>query len=468
MTRRSRLAARPRLELLDTRRVLSAVTPAQLDAAYGLNAVTFSNGTIKGTGEGQTIAIVDAYVDPTIYADLTAFDKANNLPNPTLASTPAANSPSSTALPSFTALAVNGATASDSGWNEEEALDVEMAHAAAPGANIVLVEAPTASTTGLLGAITSVLNNKSFAGVSVVSMSWGSSEFSGETAYDKTFTTPVGHTGVTFIASAGDSGYGAEWPAASPNVVGVGGTTLNVTSTGTVTSQAGWSGSGGGTSQVEAKPSYQKSVPGSYRSTPDVVVDADPDTGVMIYSGGSKTPIQVGGTSLSSPVFAGLIAIADQGLAVAGKSSLDGPTQTLPDLYGTASGSFTAVQGATTRTFGRHGTTVTTPTGLGSPNAVKLVASLDGTPTSTTTTGTTGTGTTGTGTTGTGTGSSGGSGTTTTTGGGGTTTGGGGGGGTTTGGSNHGRGSWGFFGSGGSKWWNDYFARSSAGRWSGS
>ena len=365
MTRRSRLAARPRLERLDDRCVLSAVTPAQLDTAYGLNAITFSNGTVKGTGEGQTIAIIDAYNDPTIYSDLTAFDKANNLPNPTLTTTPAANSATSTAAPSFTV--VDQSAPNNSSWNMEEALDVEMAHAAAPGANIVLIEAKSASLTDLLNAVKSA---ETIPSVSVISMSWGSSEFAGETADDSVFTTPAGHIGITFVASAGDTP-GTEWPAVSPNVVGVGGTTLTLSSSGTIISQTAWSSSGGGTSQFESKPSYQSALAGTKRSSPDVVLDADPNTGVVIVSQGQS--VQVGGTSLSAPVFGGLIAIADQGLATVSKPSLTS-TQTLTDLYSAKAGSFTTVASTTTTDPGFFGTvtrttTTTTPTGLGSPNA---------------------------------------------------------------------------------------------------
>ena len=390
MNRRSRLASRPRLERLDDRCVLSAVTPAQLDAAYGLSAITFSNGTVKGTGEGQTIAIVDAYTDPNIVNDLKSFDALYNLSNPTQTSTPTSNSATSTALPSFSVVALPGAT-SNSGWSDEEALDVEMAHAAAPGANIVLVEAKSASTTDLIAAVNAA---KAIAGVSVISMSWGGSEFSGEQSFDSVFTTPTGHTGITFIASAGDSGAGAEWPASSPNVVGVGGTSLVVTSSGARASEVAWSSSGGGVSRFESKPSYQSSVSGSFRSTPDVSLDADPNTGVVIVSRGSK--VQVGGTSLGSPVFAGLIAIADQGLAITGKGSLDGATQTLPDLYKAPSGSFFDVTTGTTRAKAGFDTV----TGLGSPNAPTLVGFLSGTSTTATTGGTTTGGTTSGGTTG--------------------------------------------------------------------
>ena len=177
------------------------------------------------------------------------------------------------------------------------------------------------------------------AGVSVVSMSWGVSEFSGETAYDADFTTP----GITYVAASGDSG-GVEYPAASPNVVAVGGTTLTLSGTSSYGSESAWTDSGGGYSRYETEPAYQESVQTTgLRSTPDVSFDANPDTGVAVYetppSGsqfqfGSTNTTQgswqvVGGTSLGSPAWAAIIAIVDQGRAAAGHTSLTGATQTL-------------------------------------------------------------------------------------------------------------------------------------------
>ena len=170
-------------------------------------------------------------------------------------------------------------------------------------------------------------------------MSWGFPEFSGETAYDKYFTTP----GITYVAASGDSP-GVEYPAASPDVVAVGGTTLALSSSGGYGSETAWDDSGGGYSQYEAEPAYQESVQTTgQRSTPDVAFDANPNTGVEIYftpasgGGGWQTTQQgsweaVGGTSLGTPAWAAIIAIADQGRA-AGPGSLDGSTQTLPALY---------------------------------------------------------------------------------------------------------------------------------------
>ena len=184
-------------------------------------------------------------------------------------------------------------------------------------------------------------------------MSWGFPEFPGETAYDSYFTTP----GITYVAASGDSP-GVEYPAASPDVVAVGGTTLTLSSSGGYGSETAWDDSGGGFSQYEAEPAYQEFVQTTgQRSTPDVAFDANPDTGVSIYftpasgGGGWQTTQQgsweeVGGTSLGTPAWAAIIAIVDQGRALAGKGSLDGSTQTLPALYAAPSSDFHTVAAA--------------------------------------------------------------------------------------------------------------------------
>ena len=146
----------------------TGLSPSQVQSAYGLNQISF--GSVTGNGAGQTIAIIDAYIDPNIASDLQKFDSQYGLQAP----------------PSFTQYVQNGFLPTDAGWSLETALDVEWAHAMAPAANIVLVEAqPT---------LNDLFSAVSFAshlpGVSVVSMSWGASEFAGESAYDSIFTTP--------------------------------------------------------------------------------------------------------------------------------------------------------------------------------------------------------------------------------------------------------------------------------------
>ena len=349
-------------------------TPQQIQNAYGVNQITFSGGKVVGNGAGQTIAIVTAYNDPNISSDLAAFDKQYGL-----------SAPASFAVDNL------GATTTDPGWALETSLDVEWAHAVAPGANIVLVEASSPTLSGLFSAVNYARDQP---GVSVVSMSWGTNEFYGESAYDSLFTTPAGHTGVTFVAASGDSGAwdGPMYPSVSPNVLAVGGTTLTVGAGGTYGSETGWSDSTGGLSGLdsdwrtyEPEPSYQtatlQAVGLNYgvRTTPDVSFDADPNTGVPVYDSvpysGQSGWFQVGGTSAATPAWAGLVAIADQGLATGGKGSLSG-TQAQTDLYALPSSDFHGI------TTGFNGYSATPGydlvTGLGSPKANLVIAGILG------------------------------------------------------------------------------------------
>ena len=246
---------------------------------------------MKGDGSGVTIALIEMYHDPNLASDLATFDQKYGLPTPTL-----------------TVVNLAG-TQTNSSWGEEESLDVEWAHAIAPGANILVVEAAPGNTESqqLQNLMAAVQTASTTPGVAVVSMSWGFPEFSGETAYDTYFTTP----GITYVAASGDSP-GVEYPAASPDVVAVGGTTLALSSSGGYGSETAWDDSGGGYSQYEAEPAYQESVQTTgQRSTPDVAFDANPNTGVEIYftpasgGGGWQTTQQgsweeVGGTSLGT------------------------------------------------------------------------------------------------------------------------------------------------------------------------
>ena len=345
-------------------------SPAQIKQAYGFNQISF-NGT-AGDGTGTTIAIVDAYDDPNIASDLHQFDLAFGLPDP----------------PSFTKVNESGGTSSfpaaNSGWITEIALDVEWAHAIAPGAKILLVEANSSSFSDLL---TAVYTASTTPGVNVVSMSWGGSEYSGEQYEDSYFTTQVGHAGVTFVASSGDTGGPTQSPSSSPNVVSVGGTTLNLGTGGSWSSETGWSGSGGGISTYELQPSYQKGIVtqiSTYRADPDVAYDASPSTGFGVYdsyNNGTTNPWgQWGGTSAAAPQWAALIAIADQGRAIAGKGSLDGATQTLPLLYGMSTSDFHDITSGTSTGTPHYsaGPGYDLVTGRGTPFANLVVNDLVG------------------------------------------------------------------------------------------
>jgi hypothetical protein len=345
-------------------------TPAEIKQAYGFNQISFSG--VAGDGTGTTIAIVDAFDDPNITNDLHQFDLAYGLPDP----------------PSFIKLNETGGTTNlpkaNSGWITEIALDVEWTHAIAPGAKIVLVEAKSASDSDLMTAVNTA---RSYSGVDVVSMSWGGSEDSSELAEDSTFTTPAGHTGVTFVASSGDDGAPDSYPSASSNVVSVGGTTLHLDASGNILSETAWSGSGGGISTVESQPAYQKGVvtqSSTFRTNPDVSYDADPNTGFGVYdsyNNGTKKPWgQWGGTSDAAPQWAALIAIADQGRILAGKGTLDGPTQTLPMLYSLSSSDFHDITSGSSSGSPSYsaGTGYDLVTGRGTPYANRVVNDLVG------------------------------------------------------------------------------------------
>ncbi len=347
----------------------TGLSPAQMLKAYGFTAdgtndITFGSG-VAGTGAGQTIAIVDEFAQPNIIPDLEAFDRQFGLQDP----------------PHFSVTNFDGTPNAPIGdWGIETSMDVEWAHAIAPQANILLVE-----TSDLYAGVNYARQQP---GVSVVSMSWGAPEFNGETSYDSTFTTPAGHTGITFVASSGDhkAGEPGDYPAFSPNVLAVGGTFFSppLDANGDYSSETGWSDGGGGISQYERQPSYQKGVvtqSSTARTIPDVSLDAA--TGVSIYDSydfGSAAPWgDEGGTSLSAPCWAGLIAIADQGTSSLGHGTLDNISADAW-LYNIDSGwgSFAFHDVATGNNGYPAGPGYDLVTGLGTPKAAVIATGLSG------------------------------------------------------------------------------------------
>jgi subtilase family serine protease len=319
-------------------------TPAQVRHAYGFDQ-------LSATGSGQTIAIVDAYGSSSIQKDLNTFCSDFGI-----------------ATTKVTIYYPQGTPSANAGWAQETSLDVEWAHAIAPGANIVLVVAKSASYTDLLGAVDYAVNS----GATVVSMSWGGSESSAETSYDSHFSS---HPGVTFVASAGDSSEGVEWPAASPYVVGVGGTSLYLKSDNTRSSETAWSGSGGGISQYESAPSWQSGWSGlANRGVPDVSYLADPNTGVLVVY--QNNLYVFGGTSVGAPQWAALVALSQASLtsgdaalySVAGTANTINPSY----FYDIQSGN----NGADPDDYAIAGYDLVT--GLGSPVAAGLVPALSG------------------------------------------------------------------------------------------
>lgn len=265
------------------------MTPQEIKSAYHLP---------QSGGKG-TIAIIDAYDDTTVEADLAAFDKQFGLP------------PCTKASGCLTQHLMSSKESTNSDWAMETALDVEWAHAIAPNAKILLVEAATQSGANLLSAVDYAAAQK---GVASISMSWGGAEFPEETSLDSHFKSV---SRAVFFASSGDNGAGASWPASSPQVIGVGGTHLSINSNGSFSSETAWSGSGGGVSAYEKEPAYQSaySIPkaGGMRAIPDVSYDADPASGFPVYRAGKWQ--EVGGTSAGAPQWAAIVALGS-GLTV--------------------------------------------------------------------------------------------------------------------------------------------------------
>lgn len=272
----------------------TGLSPDTIKSVYG-----FSTGaTVRA---GTTIAIVDAYDDPTAENDLNVFSSQYGLPACT------------TANGCFTKVNQTGGTKyprTNAGWALEISLDVQWAHAIAPGAKILLVEASSNSFANLLAA-----EDYAKAHAQYVSNSWGASEFSGESSYDSHFSS----SSASIFVSAGDAGLPAQYPSSSPNVISVGGTTLHF-SDGTFTGETGWSSGGGGCSAYETATAEQSGFSGyaqvncaGKRATPDVSLDADPASGVSVYDSTrynrQKGWFTVGGTSASSPMWAARSAV---------------------------------------------------------------------------------------------------------------------------------------------------------------
>ena len=336
----------------------SGLNPAQVSNAYGFSL-------LEAKGKGQVIAIVDAYDDPRIEADLAVFNKQFGLPACTTKNGCFKKIYAKTTKPK-----------TDAGWSGEIALDVEWAHAMAPEAKIILVEAATDSAEDLYDAVQVAIKNKA----NVVSMSWGAPEFDGESSYDAIFNNP----NVTFTASSGDSGAGTIYPAASPYVLGVGGTTLSVDTYGNYMNETAWSGSGGGVSTVEPWPEYQSSLPipqsNNMRGVPDVSYNADPNTGYAVYNSvpgeGGKGWQVVGGTSAGAPQWSALVAVANSAISSNIGGNLNAQLYAYPDYL---SYYFNDISSGMNGDCGYYCTAQAGydyVTGLGSPEVANLVNEL--------------------------------------------------------------------------------------------
>ena len=318
----------------------TAYGPAQFHGAYNLPTTSAA---------APTIAIVDAYDDPNAESDLGVYDAQYGLPACT------------TANHCFSKVSQTGTTRyprSNSGWALEISLDVQTAHEICQNCKILLVEASSSSMTNLGAAVNEAVR----LGATVVSNSYGGGESSSDTSYD---TAYFNHPGVAITVSSGDSGYGVEYPAASRYVTAVGGTTLNLTGN-VYGSESAWTGGGSGCSRYDAKQSWQADTGCSRRTVADVSADADPNTGAAVYDSvpysGQHGWYQVGGTSLSAPLIAGVYALAGNATSVTYGSYPYSHTAGLNDV---ASGSNGSCSGSYLCTAG---TGYDGPTGLGSPN----------------------------------------------------------------------------------------------------
>jgi len=326
--------------------------PAQFRGAYGLPATAST---------AQTIAIVDAYDDPNIAKDLNTYSAQFGLPQ------------CNSANPCFQKVNQSGSAAgpfprADAGWSLEIALDVEVAHAVCPNCRILLVEASSNSLSNLAAAVSTAAK----LGATEISNSYGGSEFSSEV--NATYSSPYNQPGVAVTVASGDNGYGSfGFPAASPNVITVGGTTLTVGAGNTYGSESAWSGAGSGCSLYFGAPAWQSflSACAGKRGTADVAADANPNTGAAVYDTvryqGRSGWFQVGGTSLSSPLVAGIYALA--GGLPTGTSAASGLYGHLGDatvLHDVTSGS----NGSCSTIMCKGAVGYDGPTGVGTPKGV--------------------------------------------------------------------------------------------------
>jgi subtilase family serine protease len=259
-------------------------TPAQLRTAYGLSA-----------GSAPLVAVVDAYAHPNPLADLTVYRNQFGLDSPTF---------------TFTQVNQNGQlsplASGNTGWGQEEMLDLEMVSAICPACPILYVGANSASFADLATAVNTAAN----LGAKVISNSYGGNEFSGET----TLAGAYNHPGIAITVSSGDSGYGAQAPAAFNTVTAVGGTRLTLNANFTRNTETVWSGAGSGCSAYITKPSWQHDTGCARRTISDVSAVADPATGVAVYdsygSTGGANWYVFGGTSVAAPIIGGVYALS--------------------------------------------------------------------------------------------------------------------------------------------------------------
>jgi subtilase family serine protease len=356
-------AARPRTAPRPAAQSASAAPApymaADLQAAYHLPSALL--------GGRQTIAIVDAYDDPTAASDLDQYRQANGLPVCD-ASFPCFTKVNQDGKPSPLPPPAGSAGPQSAGWDVEESLDLDMASAICPNCKIILVEADDSTFANLAAAE----NEAARLGANVISNSYAAIEFAGDTI---AYAAAYDHPGIAITAGSGDSGFGVNWPADLGSVTAVGGTSLfRAPGTARGWAETAWADAGSGCSAYVAKPAWQHDPLCSNRTVADVAAVADPNTPVAVYDTFSEQGwIAVGGTSVATPIIAGIYALAgNAATAGPGASWVYAHRQYLNDV--TTGGLFDANVQANGDCGGSYlctaGPGYDGPTGLGTPDGI--------------------------------------------------------------------------------------------------
>jgi subtilase family serine protease len=313
--------------------------PSDLQSAYKLR--------VSKAGSGQTVAVVDAFDNPNLEADLAVYRSMYGLPPCTSASgcLRQVNQDAGSDLPQ-----------QNIGWGGETALDVDMVSAICPNCNILVVEASGAN----LQHLATAENTAAALGADAISNSYGNSEFASQTNFDRSYN----HPGIAITAGTGDFGYGVSYPSSSPFVTAVGGTTLSPSGGSRGFTETAWSGTGSGCSKYEPKPVWQTDSGCAHRTVADVAAVADPATGVAVYDSYHYSGWLVfGGTSVGAPIVASVYALAGNADSLTGAQSTYAPRASLFDVTSGSNGrcgSYLCTAGP-----GYDG-----PTGNGTPNGV--------------------------------------------------------------------------------------------------
>ena len=329
------------LEPLATTSYTNGFVPTQLKKAYGLT----------GLSSTATVAIVDAYAHPNAAADLAVYRNQFSLGTANLTQM----SQTGTSITTVTG---------NTGWGQEEMLDLEMVSAICPTCHILYVGANSSSFSDLAAAV----NRAAATGATVISNSYGGNESSG----DASIAASYNHPGIAITVSSGDSGYGAQSPAAFNTVTAVGGTSLTLNADGSRANETAWSGAGSGCSAYVSKPTWQKDTGCPRRSIADVAAVADPATGVAVYdsygSTGGADWFVFGGTSVAAPLIGGVYALSGNTAGVPASQAYTAPAGSLFDVISGSNGRCTRGKNTSQAYLCTAGVGYDGPTGMGTPN----------------------------------------------------------------------------------------------------